>query len=190
VIYQNYYENKINSHNFLDYFIRVLHLIGSEVIFDWLKGIMVFKLSNLDPQIYKEYYLELSIYHEQLKFNCFNTNGGQIIPKNSMFYNYTSKIEKFKLKIVNHDSMSNCTAFLDYENISAIAVGYTNVTICVLFITFLIKHVGFKLFSKDFFILVIILIIIQRINRLIISNLVVEKIDRCLVKNKITKKKN
>jgi hypothetical protein len=162
--------------------------VGSEVIFDWLKGIVVFKVSSLNPGLYKHYYMEMAIYHEKLKFNCFNSNGGAITPRNSIYSAYTKKVEKYDLNMVNNNNNSNYSSFLDYENLSAIEVGYTNVTICVLFLSFLIKNIGFKLFSKNFILIGVILIIIQRINRQIISNIVVEKIDRCLLKNNVKEK--
>jgi hypothetical protein len=161
-----------------------MYLIGSEVLFDWLKGIVVFKVSGLNPGLYKNYYLEIAIYHEKLKFNCFNSNGGPLVPKNSLYLEYTKKIEQYELDIANSSNNSRYSSFLDFDNLSAIEVGYTNVTICVLFLSIMMRNVGFQIFSRNFFLIVIISIVIQRINRFIISNMVVEKIDRCLAKKK------
>ena len=154
-----------------------------EVIFDWLKGMVMFKVSNLNPNFYKTYFLELAIYHEKLKFSCFNSNGGQIAPKNDIYNEYTKKLEKYRLTFLNSNGNSKYSSFLDYDNLAALEVGYTNITICVLFVSFLIKNIGYKLFSRNFIIVVIILIVVQKVNRLIISKIVVEKIDRYLVKN-------
>lgn len=149
---------------------------------------MVFKVSGLNPGLYKNYYLEMAIYHEKLKFNCFNSNGGAIVPRNNLYKAYTKKVEKYELNMVNNNNNSNYSLFLDYENLSAIEVGYTNVTICVLFLSFLMKNIGLKLISKNFILIGVILIVIQRINRHIISNIVVEKIDRYLLKNNVKEK--
>jgi len=190
VIFENYYQNKINSHNFLYYFTRVFYLIFAEMFFDWLKGIVMYKLSSLDSTYYKNFYFEIVMFHEKLKFNCFNNNGGKGLLKNENYVEYVNKIEKYEFKVLLDDDVKGYSNCVEYDNLAAVKIGSTNITICILIISFILRNTNKIVFSK-MILIIIILIIIQRINRLIISNIAIRRIDRYLEKqekNKIKEK--
>jgi hypothetical protein len=78
VSYKNFNENKITAHNFLTYFWRVIFLLLSEIIFDWVKVILIHKFSGFDSKTLKNIAIELSIFHEKLRHNAFKKEENNI----------------------------------------------------------------------------------------------------------------
>jgi hypothetical protein len=134
VIFQNYSDNKINSHNFVDYFYRVFFLVGCEVVFDWLKDIIIFKISEIKPTLIKKITKELIFLHEKLKFNTFNTNGGsQNMDQEMVDLSYYLKhIDITNLKFTNKDNLHKYLNYLDYDNILCIELNNQILVHCII----------------------------------------------------------
>lgn len=129
VVYQNYSDNKISSHNFVDYTYRLVFLILSEILFDWIKDIIAFKISGCKVKILKELTDELVIFHEKLKYNCFNSNGKINTPHAT---EYVKKLDESQLSHLNKAELNNTMNFLDYDNILCVELS-NNITIpCII----------------------------------------------------------
>lgn len=141
VVIQNYSDNKINSHNFVDYSYRIFFLILSEILFDWIRNIIVFKVSDLKPSLIKLVTYELVLFHDKLKYNSYHVNGAggnSDNLDNSHFNfqemnNYLKIIENEDLKFINKkNEMNKYTKFLDLDNILMIQL-QNNITVyCVI----------------------------------------------------------
>jgi hypothetical protein len=135
VIIQNYSDNKINSHNFVDYSYRIFFLILSEVLFDWIRNIIVFKVSDLKPSLIKLVTYELVLFHDKLKYNSYQINGagGNSEVNSQEMTNYLKIIENENLKFINKKKeMNKYTKFLDLDNILMIQL-QNNITVyCVI----------------------------------------------------------
>ena len=97
VIFQNYHENKISSHNFIEYFYRAVFIFFFEIMFDWVKDFIIFRISYFNPKIIKLITYELALYHDKLRYNCYNTNGASKNTKNK----YIKYLENKELLIVS-----------------------------------------------------------------------------------------
>ncbi len=141
---QNYFDNKLNSHNFIDYGFRVFFLILSEMIFDWLKDIIIFKLSLIKAKYLKSFTLELAVFHDKMKYNCFDPNGSKSNeptknPNGTENYlaEYFNIIENFKLKYLNKEKLEKYFGFIDFENLLTIELQHNVLVICIIVRTFL-----------------------------------------------------
>lgn len=162
VITQNYNENKINSHNFLDYFQRVFYFIAAEILFDWIRNIITFKISQLKPSIYKQITLEMILLHEKLKYNSINQNGGS---DHSMMDNrmitYLRIIEEGKIEILTKKNESlKYTKLLDTDNAISLILQTNSTTYCILLVSFIFQKFGF--FSLKFFLIILLLLVIRK----------------------------
>ena len=136
VVFQNYSDNKINSHNFIDYFYRILFLIMIEIAFDWIKDIVIFKISDFEPNLIKKITIDLALLHEKLKLNTFNSNGGnqRETKDQDEITNYFQLIDVEKLKFINGDNLNKYCNYLDYDNILCIELNNNIFVHCVIVI--------------------------------------------------------
>lgn len=135
---QNYYDNKVNSHNFLEYGFRVLFLIISEIFFDWIKDIIIFKISFLNAKYLKNITLEIAVFHDKMKYNCFSiTNGSE---KSSLkndnknkneLVDYLNVLENYKLQYFNKDKLDKHLNYVDFENLLTIDLQHNVLVICI-----------------------------------------------------------
>jgi len=152
VIIQNYYDNKLNSHNFIDYGYRVFFLIMSEMLFDWIKDIIIFKISIIKAKYLKSFTLEIAVFHDKMKYKCFTANGGKKelqpnldIKSQKYFADYINILENFKLKYINKEKLERYLSYVDYENLLTIELQHNVLVICII-----VKFIEF--FLKNFFI--------------------------------------
>lgn len=117
VILQNYYDNKLNSHNCMDYLQKVLFLITSEVIFDWLRNIIIFKISDFKPNFIKTITYEICFYHDKLKYNCHNRNGACDKFSSEVLSNYVKSLDKISLEYISKSNFDRFSDILDYDDI-------------------------------------------------------------------------
>lgn len=175
VTLENFFQNKLNSHNY-EYFIwRIFFIISTEVLFDWLKGSVLLKISNINPINYKKFYFELALFYEKCRYRCFNEINGRVKSENSQ---YIDKLQNYKFSIINSQNNSEYCGYIDDENLSAIEAGSNNLTFSILFLTFLLRFYESNIFCLKSILIVLCLILIRSINKLIISNFVVNNIDR------------
>lgn len=133
VVFQNYSDNKINSHNFIDYFYRILFLVFIEIAFDWIKDIVIFKISDFEPNLIKKITIDLALLHEKLKYNTFNSNGaGSEENSSSGLTNYLKLIDVEKLKFINRDNLNKYCNYLDYDNILCIELNNNIFVHCII----------------------------------------------------------
>jgi hypothetical protein len=126
VTLQNYFENKINSHNFLEYITRIIFIIGLDIVVCWVKVIMMFKFSNVKPNLLKVIFSEYSIFHEKLRYNCFNVNGGKSGNR------YLCKLEEFDLSFVNKQKLQKYLGYLDYDCIILLEIKNNVLVPCII----------------------------------------------------------
>ncbi len=151
VIIQNYNENKINSHNFIDYFNRAGFVILAEILFDWLRNIISFKISNIRPNLIKSLTFELVLLHDKLRYNSFNSNGNNICVSNSsqLLSNYLKFLENEELVLLNKKKeMSKYFGYLDTEHILSSQLQVNTTVYCVMVRKKLI--IGYFIYSKLF----------------------------------------
>jgi len=156
VIIQNYFDNKLNSHNFIDYFFRVFFLIISEMLFDWIKAIIIFKISIIKAKYLKSFTLEMAVFHDKMKYNCFELNGGKnslnLHESNNIKYlsDYINILENFKLKYVNKEKLEKNLNCVDFENLMTIELQHNVLVICIIvilkyyFITIILDNLSFE----------------------------------------------
>lgn len=111
------------------------------MIFDWLKDIIIFKLSIIKAKYLKSFTLELAIFHDKMMYNCFNPNGGKSNqpnkhPNEAQKYlpDYINIIENFKLKYVNKEKLEKYLGFIDFENLLTIELQHNVLVICIIVI--------------------------------------------------------
>ena len=125
VIIQNYSDNKINSHNFVDYAYRVFFLVGTEILFDWMKNIVTFKISDIKPSLIKSITYDMILMHEKCRYRAFHLNGASNCPssldesgKESTTSVYIKIIEQENLQFFNQKSeFQRYANILDADNI-------------------------------------------------------------------------
>lgn len=135
VVFQNYSENKFNSHNFVDYSYRVLFLVGSEIIFDWIKDVIIFKISTFKSNVIKTITFELVLYHEKLRHNSFNRNGnGNNLntQDGASMKSYLDYIDKADLKYLNNRHLHDHSRYLDHDNILCVAMENNILIHCII----------------------------------------------------------
>ena len=145
VVFQNFSDNKINSHNFIDYSFRILFLIFIEIVFDWIKDIVIFKISDIKPKVIKSITLDLVILHEKLKYNTFNSNGGasgqfsesKDSNKTNDISNYLKLIDQEKLNFTNKNNFNRYSNYIDYDNILCLELNNNVFVHCILVKIFL-----------------------------------------------------
>jgi hypothetical protein len=108
VTVQNYFDNKLNSHNFLDYITRIVFIIALDILVCWIKIILMFKFSNVKASFLKSVFTEYSIFYEKLRHGCFSING-----KNED--QYLKKLEDYELVYVNKSNFHKFLGYLDYD---------------------------------------------------------------------------
>lgn len=109
------------------------------MIFDWLKDIIIFKLSIIKAKYLKSFTLELAVFHDKMKYNCFDPNGGKSLEPNRNFNeaekylpDYINIIENFKLKYINKDKLEKYLGFIDFENLLSIELQHNVLVICII----------------------------------------------------------
>jgi len=186
---ENYVDNKINSHNFVNYIWRVFFIVMTEVCFDWMKGIVLLKISGLNPVLYKRFYFELAMFYEKSKRKCFRGLNGAERTANGLECNYSRMLNDAEFTIINSQNTSDYASYLDADNLAAVEVGSNHMSFCILFTSFLIKNFGMGLFTFNVFLVAMCLIMVRSVNSLIVSNLVIEKIEKYDNKNQKLKEK-
>ena len=111
---QNYNENKINSHNFIDYSYRIFFILASDVLVSWIKIILIYKFSGFKANTLKTISFEYSVLHEKLKFDCFNTNGK---PSQQYCSNYIKILENYNFLYINQNKWERYSNYLDFDSI-------------------------------------------------------------------------
>jgi hypothetical protein len=164
VVIQNYLEGKLNSHNFIDYFYRLFFLLITEILFDWIKDIIIFKISLIKAKYLKSLTLELAVFHDKMKYNCFNinniTNGSSDIRKSTMensdegnFSLYLSFLDDSYMTNLNQENLEKYLYYIDYENLMTIELQHNVLVICIVvsilfrFILFYLNLFKFILFK-------------------------------------------
>jgi hypothetical protein len=135
VMIQNYYENKINSHNFIDYFNRAGFVIFAEILFDWLRNIISFKISNFRPGIIKAITYDMLLLHDKLRFNIYQYNGNHIREHSSspLMSHYLKFLENEELVLLNkRNEMSKFIGYLDTEHILSTQLQVNTTVYCVM----------------------------------------------------------
>jgi hypothetical protein len=179
VIIQNYNENKINSHNFLDYFQRVFYFIFAEILFDWIRNIITFKISQLKPNIYKQITLEMILLHEKLKFNSINQNGGNDHSMmDSRMITYLRIIEEGKIDLITKKKDSlKYTKLLDTDNAISLILQTNSTTYCILLVSYLFQKFGF--FSIKFVLIILLLLVIRKNLQISFSHYILDNKLKC-----------
>lgn len=142
VILQNYLDNKLNSHNFIDYGYRVFFLVCSEILFDWIKDILIFKISFIKAKYLKNFTLEIAVFHDKMKYNCFNVNGAKnglnpvytsnIDEEDKSLIDFISLLESYKLKYINKERLEKYLYYVDFENLLTIELQHNVLIICII----------------------------------------------------------
>ncbi len=128
---QSYFENKINSHNFIDYLYRIVFIIASDIVVCWIKSILVVKFSGVKASVLKLIALEISVFHEKMKYDCFNNNG---VPANDSYSSYIKILENFSFSHINRDSWQKYSHLLDFDSILNLELRNNVVIPCVIVI--------------------------------------------------------
>lgn len=145
VVIQNYLDGKLNSHNFIDYLYRLSFLVISEILFDWIKDIIIFKISLIRAKYLKSLTLELAVFHDKMKYNCFNkptiSNGSSDIQKfntsnsdEENFCLYLSFLDDCYLTYLNQENLEKYLYYIDYENLMTIELQHNVLVICIIVI--------------------------------------------------------
>lgn len=109
------------------------------MIFDWLKDIIIFKLSIIKAKYLKSFTLELAVFHDKMKYNCFDPNGGKSdlsikkLNKTEKYLpDYINIIENFKLKYINKEKLEKHLGLIDFENLITIELQHNVLVICII----------------------------------------------------------
>ena len=167
---------------------RVFFFIGTEVCYDWLKGIIMLKVSNTSSINYKKFSFELAVFNEKCQYKCHKESNGIMSPDSSLC-EYMKQLQNYQFTMMNSKNNSYFSEFIDVENLAAIEAGSNNLTFCILFLAFILKSYGYQIFSRNSFFIVLCLVLIRSINKLIISNFVIEKIVKYKSMTKLNIKK-
>ncbi len=186
VTLENFFQNKLNSHNYEYFFWRVFFIISTEVIFDWLKGSVLLKISNINPINYKKFYFELALFYEKCRYRCFKEINGIVENESSQYIN---KLQTYKFGIINSQNNSEYCGYLDDDNLSSIEAGSNNLTFSILFLTFLLRFYDSNIFCLKTLLVILCLLLIRSINKSIISRFVVENIDKFITRFSLPKAK-
>lgn len=173
VIIQNYCDNKINSHNFVDYSYRVFFLVASEVLFDWIKHIIVFKISELKPNLIKQLTLEMAIFHDRLRFKSYNSNGANT----SIHFEdskYLKLIEREKLKFINKTELHKYSGFLDLDSILCIQMQNNILIYSIIILSFVYEKFHICTFKIIF--LALVLLLLRKLLQCTFTNYILEYI--------------
>ena len=69
VIVKNYYENQLSQYNINEYCYKVFFIFVFEIVFDWVKNFIIFKVSYFNTKIVKLITYEIAVYYEKLRMN-------------------------------------------------------------------------------------------------------------------------
>lgn len=129
VVVQNYKDNKITPHNFAEYSYRIFLVGFSEILFDWIKNIIIFRISDIDVNLINDIALELSIFHEKLRNNSFDQNSTHHNGGPSL---YIATLEKYELKLINKQKLDKYSKKLDYINVVNVELQTNILTYCII----------------------------------------------------------
>ena len=133
----------------------------SEIIFCWIKDILIFKISDIDSKYIKEITYEIAFFHEQMKYECFLNNGCNY--ENGIMGEYIKQIESINLKIVNKKHCSDkFSALVDYENILCMELKNNILIHCIFIIPFIINKFAVKSLFNFYFLLLILILLLFR----------------------------
>ena len=127
VLHKDIKSNKLNSNNFITYFERIIILLLADIIFDWIKDILIYKYSGFDNKTLKLVSFELAVFHEKLRKNSFQING---VAKSS-FDLYANILEKTSLTIVDKSQYWMYNNILDYDVITCMELENNVIIYCV-----------------------------------------------------------
>ena len=128
VVYQNFQTNKLNANNFLIYLKRIGFLVIADVMFDWIKIVLIYKYSGFEAKTLKIASFEIALFHEKLRHNSFNSNGNRAF-KNT----YSMTLEKIELDMVGKDKAQywKYNNILDFDVITCMELENNVIIYCV-----------------------------------------------------------
>lgn len=146
-------EVKLNINNI--YLKRILFCFFAEFISDYIKGIILFKINNINPKAIKKFLKEEMIYYKELKNE--EKNKEYNLLKNIKLYEQYSDI-------------------IDRENIICMFLNISILPFCILFLDFFVLQI--KIFFLYKIIIFAFLICIKIFNEKIIDNSLFQKDDK------------
>ena len=92
--------------------------------------------------------LELAVFHDKMKYNCFNKqnniNGSSDIQKSNTsnsdeenFSLYLTFLDDCYLTYLNQENLEKYLCYIDYENLMTIELQHNVIVICIMVIIFL-----------------------------------------------------
>lgn len=175
VLFQSYHDNKFTSHNIISYFYKIMFIILFEILFDWVKDFVIFRISLFNPSMIKLIAFEIAVYHEKLRLDCFSLNlaNGATTPKESNKRKdkdrYKKLIERTELHIVSRQyHYEKYIKYVDYDNVLCLTLQTNIIIYCVLITTVFDQKI--KLTSTLVALIIIGMILLRRLIQLVISN--------------------
>lgn len=170
VLCQNILDFKINTKNFLFYFTRVGFVLGSEILFDWVKYIFFFKISGVHPKFLKLLTFEFSVLHE--KFHLDRKKGP-----------YVSYIRSVKLLLLNRHNVGKFKNFLETDNMLSIEMRHSNMIHSIIIGSLVVENIGLKLLCGKTLLMFVIVVLWMKIYRLSVRSFVLDQIESISAKH-------
>ena len=165
VIVKNYYENQLSQYNINEYCYKVFFIFVFEIVFDWVKNFIIFKVSYFNTKIVKLITYEIAVYYEKLRTNKINNgnNKGDTM--------YSRFIHGRDLIIVGKQHRyENYLDVLSEESVICLTL-HTNVLVVnVMVISVIIEKLRFTICGG--MLIAVILLFIRKIIQLVISETV------------------
>ena len=79
VIIKNYYENQLSHYNISEYCYKVFFIFVFEIVFDWVKNFIIFKVSYFNTKVVKLITYEIAVYYEKLRVSKGDTTYSRFI---------------------------------------------------------------------------------------------------------------
>jgi len=109
---------------------RIGFLLSADIIFDWIKIILIYKYSGFEAKTLKRSSYEIALFHEKLRNNSFNPN---LILRSTNKSIYQKNLESVELSMVSKDKAQywKYNNILDYDVITCMELENNVIIYCV-----------------------------------------------------------
>ena len=169
-------EGKISEENYLTYLIKYVYLIITEIVFDWIKDAIIFKITLHKAEFVRLAIFDIAILHERFRTMDEYMDNQDIHKQDAIF----QRIHNYKLKILTLDDTSildRYSKYVDYENLMCMTIDLSIIIFCVFIIDFILI-ISYYLTAFQALLLVCLCYLIQKFLKLKIQEYVVDRIER------------
>lgn len=98
---------------------KVGMVLGTQLIFDWIKYMVMFKISNINVNYFRLLTYELQVFHDKLSLSCFNETGSTY-SSNKSKVKYLKFLSEYEIKLYNRDKLENYLGRVESDHLLTI----------------------------------------------------------------------